>query len=162
LLVLDVDGVLTDGRIIYDNFGGELKAFNALDGAGLRFWKRAGGRSAIITSRKSRIVKHRAAELGIDKVYQNALDKLKVFKKLPRMFNVKLDQICYIGDDITDLPCSSRSGLACATSNAQEDYKASCDYVTDCRGGEGAVREVIELILKAQDKYQEVIAKYRK
>jgi len=162
LLVLDVDGVLTDGRIIYDNFGGELKAFHALDGAGLKFWKRAKGKSAIITGRKSRIVKRRAAELGIDKVYQGALDKLKVFKKLPRMFSVNLDEICYIGDDMPDLPCASRSGLACATSNAQEDYKTSCDYVTKCGGGEGAVREVIELILKAQDKYQEVTEKYRK
>ncbi len=161
LLVLDVDGVLTDGRIIYDARGNELKCFDVQDGAGLAFWKRVGWRSAVITARRSPLVTRRADELGVNRLYQRALRKLPAFEDCLKRLRVAPEAACVIGDDLMELPLLRRAGLAVAVSNAAPETKAAAHYVTTRAGGRGAVRETIELILKAQGKWSAVLARYR-
>lgn len=160
-LVLDVDGVLTDGRIIYADYGDELKQFNVQDGAGLVFWKRVGLKFAIITSRKSRLVKRRANELHADFLAQKALIKLPVYEQLLKRWHLKDEQICAVGDDLMELPMLTRVGLAVAVANAVDEVKKVSHYVTRCSGGHGAVREVIEGILKAKGLWNQVLERYQ-
>ena len=161
LLVLDVDGVLTDGRIIYDEFGDELKHFDVQDGAGLVLWQRAGLRSAIISARKSKLVKRRAKEMRIDVLAQNAADKLQVYEGLLTRFRLPQEQVCAMGDDVMDLPMLHRAGLAIAVPNAIEDVKTASHYITHRPGGRGAVREVIDLILKAKGLWEGIVKSYQ-
>jgi len=162
LLILDVDGVMTDGRIIYDNFGDELKFFDVHDGMALALWKFAGLKLVIMSAKGSRIVKRRARECSADGLYMKMWDKAKGYEKIVKRFRVKDEEVAAMGDDLLDIPVLKRAGLGTAVANAAEETKQSADYVTKKLGGRGAVREVIELILKSQGKWQEVAGKYFK
>ncbi len=161
LLLMDVDGVLSDGSIhwMVDARGRarEIKAFNSLDGAGIRLAQCAGLRTGILTGRKSAAVAHRARELDIDFVIQDAFEKLPAYKRILRTTRLKDSQVCYIGDDVTDLPLFKRVGLAVAPPNAHPEARTRAHYVTRTSGGGGAVREVIDLILRAQGHYQRLL-----
>ncbi len=159
LLILDVDGVLTDGRIIYDNFGDEFKCFNVQDGFGMYLVYKAGIRSVIITAKKSRVVKRRAAEMRVAAVYSGH-QKLEIYQKVIRKFRVKDEEVCFVGDDLLDLPIIKRVGLAIAPPNAVGDVKNSSHYITQKHGGKGAVREVTEIILKSQGLWEKVVESF--
>jgi 3-deoxy-D-manno-octulosonate 8-phosphate phosphatase (KDO 8-P phosphatase) len=152
LFITDVDGVLTDGRIIYDNYGDELKCFNVLDGYGFNLLGKAGIKTAIITAKKSKAVKRRAQELKVDCVFYSA-EKILAYEKLLKKLKLTDEEACFIGDDLIDLPLLLRCGLAVCVAGAIEALKARVHYVTQKEAGHGAAREVIELILKAQGKY---------
>ncbi|WP_338151271.1 HAD-IIIA family hydrolase [Persephonella sp. IF05-L8] len=158
--ILDVDGVLTDGKIIYDTQGKELKQFNVKDGLGINLLHRAGIKTAIITSRNSSIVEKRASELGITEVIQNAKNKLEAYIYLKEKFNITDEEILYVGDDLVDIPILKRVGFPVCVKDAVNELKDLVVYVTRKKGGEGAVREIAELILKLQGKYEEVIKDY--
>ncbi len=160
LLLLDCDGVLTDGRITPVLGGDELKSFHTQDGHGLVMLHRAGLRSGIISGRTSRLVEARAADLGITYVRQGALDKLSIFDALLVEADVAPAEIAYVGDDVVDIPLMRRSGLAVAVANATADTREAAHYITRLAGGFGAVREVCELILKAQGRWDELMKKY--
>lgn len=159
-LVLDVDGVLSDGRIIYDEFGDELKCFDVQDGAALVFWKRVGLKSAIITSRKAKLIRRRGKELGVDFIAQKALKKLAVYEMLLKRWRLMPEQVCAMGDDLMELPLLRRAGFAVAVSNAVEEVKAASHYVTQRSGGRGAVREVVDLILKTKGLWADLLRSY--
>ena len=162
LLILDVDGVLTDGRIVLGNYGDELKFFDIHDGHGAVMLERAGIKTVIISGRKSRINVKRAKEMRVLKVYQNAHDKLKAFEKVLKKFHVAPEETCYIGDDLIDLPVLRRVGLSVAVQNAVEEVKKTAHYVTERSGGRGAVREVTDLLLKTQNRWDELMERYRR
>lgn len=153
LLVLDVDGVMTDGRIIYDNFGDEFKAFDVQDGYGLTLWWRAGLKSAIVTAKKSRIVSRRAKVCHVTKVFMDAKDKGAAYEKLLRTFRFTDEEVCFVGDDLIDVPIMKRAGLAVAVPYSRPEIKSIAHYTTAAESGRGAIRELIELILKAQNKW---------
>ena len=159
-IILDVDGVLTDGDITYAAEGGqvtaEIKAFHVRDGSGLKSWHRAGFHSAIITGRSSSIVAHRAGELGVSRVYQGASDKMPSLLTLVQEQGIEPSAICYVGDDEPDVPLLERVGLAVAVADACPSARAVAHYVTMASGGRGAVREVIERILRCQGKMANV------
>ncbi len=152
MILLDVDGVLTDGSIIYSSNCGEIKIFNAQDGYGIVRAIELGLKVGIITGRESPIIKKRADELGITDLIQNAIDKVKPFENLMAKYNLKPDEFCYIGDDILDIPLLKIVGFSAAPANARTEVKRIVDYVTSSSGGNGAVREIIDFILKAQKK----------
>ncbi len=160
LVIVDNDGVMTDGRIIYGDYGDELKFFDVQDGFGLTLLKRAGYKTVMISGKKSRINKRRANELQFCEIHQNAFDKLKVFEKVVKKFKLQPDEVCYIGDDLIDLPPMTRSGFSVAVANAVEDVKAAAHYVTSRGGGHGAVREVADILLKIQGQWTEVTTRY--
>lgn len=160
LVIFDVDGVLTDGRIIYDNDGKETKSFDVKDGHGIKLLMRADIDAAIITARESRVVEHRAKNLGIELVYQGRLDKLAAFEEIRQKTGLKPSEIAYVGDDIIDLPVIKRAGFSAAVSDAVEEVRERVDYVAKRPGGRGAAREVAELVLKAQGKWDGILANY--
>ena len=161
-LVLDVDGVLSDGEIVYDDRGRELKFFDVQDGAGIAYWKRAGHRVALISARSSRVTLIRGRELGVDHIYQRrALGKLDAYRDLRRRFRVADDAICAVGDDLMDLPILRRVGLAVAVANAVPEVKRAAHLITRRAGGNGAVRELIERLLTAQGLWPQILARYR-
>ena len=160
LLILDVDGVLTDGRIVIDDRGMETKCFDVRDGHGIKMLKRANIDVAIITGRQSQVVSHRARELGIDSVYQNIHDKLEVYQAILREKGLKDQDVGFIGDDVVDLPLLTRVGFSAVVADGVEELKPYADYVSRNKGGRGAVREIIELILKAQGKWSELMERY--
>lgn len=160
LLILDVDGVLTDGRIVIDDRGVETKCFDVRDGHGIKMLKRANIDVAIITGRESDVVSHRARELGIDSVYQNIHNKLEVYEAILKEKGLKDGEVGFVGDDLVDLPLLRRVGFAAVVADGVEELKPYADYVSRNRGGRGAVREVIELILKAQGKWVELMERY--
>ncbi|MEA3560225.1 MAG: HAD-IIIA family hydrolase [Candidatus Omnitrophota bacterium] len=162
MVVLDVDGVLTDGKIIYSGFGIEVKNFDVKDGFGIRLLHRAGIKTAVITAKKSRALLKRIKELQINRLYQNAFDKLKAYNDILKRFGLMNEDICYIGDDLLDLPLLKRVGLAVSVKDAVNEVKEIAHYVTEKKGGKGAVREVIDIILKAQGKWEKVTVRYRK
>lgn len=161
LLILDVDGVLTEGHIIYDNFGDELKCFDVHDGLGMFLLNKAGIRSVIITAKKSRVVKRRARDMRVSAVYSDH-DKLKIYKKVLKKFRVKDEEVCFMGDELLDLPVLKKVGLAVAPPNAVSEVKAAAHCITQKHGGRGAVREIIEIILKSQGLWDKVITGYMK
>ncbi len=150
LLIVDVDGVLTDGGLHFDNRGEEYKTFNSLDGHGLRMLLDSGIEVAVITGRKSKIVTHRMTELGVRHLYQGNRDKLPALEKLLAELGVDASETAYVGDDLPDLPIMQRVGLAIAVQNAHGFVKQHCDWVTSASGGHGAVREVTDFLLHAQ------------
>jgi len=154
LLILDVDGVMTDGRMIYDNFGDEFKVFDVQDGYGLALWRSAGLDSAVLTAKKSRIVTRRAKVCRITKVIMNSKDKGASYEKLLKIFGVSDEEVCFIGDDLIDMAVMRRAGFAVAVPYSRPEIKASAHYITKSEGGRGAIREIVELILKAQNKWQ--------
>jgi 3-deoxy-D-manno-octulosonate 8-phosphate phosphatase (KDO 8-P phosphatase) len=164
LLLMDVDGVLTDGRIYYlPRPGGglfETKTFNSRDGLGLRIAHRAGLKTGIITGRTSPVVEHRVKELGIHFLQQSALEKLDPYKRILHAAKLKDEEVCYVGDDIVDLPLLKRVGLAVGVAGGDEFLRRHVHYWTKRRGGMGAVRETIELILTAQGKWDAVRSYY--
>jgi 3-deoxy-D-manno-octulosonate 8-phosphate phosphatase (KDO 8-P phosphatase) len=160
LLLLDCDGVLTDGRITPVEGGEELKSFHTRDGHGLVMLHRAGLRSGIISGRRSRLVELRAADLGVSFVRQGALNKVEAFESLLSEAGVEASHAAYVGDDVVDIPLMRRCALAVAVADATEDTRAAAHYVTSLPGGFGAVREVCELILKAQGQWDELMKRY--
>jgi 3-deoxy-D-manno-octulosonate 8-phosphate phosphatase (KDO 8-P phosphatase) len=160
ILLMDVDGVLTDGRIWLfsrrDGTASEIKGFSAYDGAGLKLARAAGLRTGVITGRESAAVTQRARECEIEFVYQRRAAKLGAFEEILRATGASDSEVAYIGDDLPDLPVLQRAGFAVAVANAAPEVKRVAHYVTARSGGEGAVREVIELIVKAQGKWIEV------
>ena len=161
LLLMDCDGVLTDGRLwILD--GDEQKSFNVRDGLGLELWHRAGLKSGIISGRNSSAVERRALILGIEYVRQGSEDKVKDFEELLTLAGIEENEVAFIGDDLNDMPLMRRSELAFAVADASEDTMAAAHYVTHARGGFGAVREVVEIILRAQGRWEDVIKRYSK
>lgn len=160
LMVLDVDGVLTDGTITINADGSESKRFSVLDGHGIRMWHRAGLRTAIISGRRSKATDIRAAQLEITHVFQDCHDKLPVIEKLLAQTGVSLGEVVYIGDDILDIPIMRRVGFAVAAANAVDELKGCCHYITSSPGGGGAVREVIEYILKNTGRWNDLMQRY--
>lgn len=160
LLILDVDGVLTDGRVIYGDNGQEYKCFDVKDGHGLRLAKGAGLIIAFVSGRKSPTVEMRARDLGADVVMQEVHDKHQAYEAILKSFELKDEEVAYVADDIVDLPVLRRVGLSVAVADAVPQVKRACVWVTKKVGGRGAVREVVELILNAQGKWDEVTAKY--
>jgi YrbI family 3-deoxy-D-manno-octulosonate 8-phosphate phosphatase len=160
LILSDVDGVLTDGAIEYNNQGIESKRFHVHDGLAIRLWQRAGYRFGILTARSSHIVKLRAAELEVDLVRQGFEDKMPVAMELIADCGLTPSQVCYIGDDLPDLPLIRTVGLGIAVANARPEVKEAADYVTETPGGSGAVREAVEVVLKAKMEWDELIRRY--
>jgi 3-deoxy-D-manno-octulosonate 8-phosphate phosphatase (KDO 8-P phosphatase) len=150
LLVLDVDGVLTAGGIVLGSAGEELKAFHVRDGQGLAVWHRAGKRTALITGRAAPLVDRRAAEVGIVHVQQGVQDKLLALEQVLATLGIRAEATAYVGDDLPDVPCLGRVGLAVAVADACVEARAAAHYVTRAPGGTGAVREAIERILRCQ------------
>ncbi len=160
LLVLDVDGVLTDGRIIIDDHGVESKNFSVRDGTGLELWRRAGKRAAILSGRSAPVVERRGAELAIDPVLQGVRDKRAVLLALMSEFGLQARQVCFIGDDLPDLPAIRIAGASACPCDAAPEVRAACHFTTAARGGFGAVREVIESILRSQVRWDALLADY--
>ena len=161
LILSDVDGVLTDGLITFDNQGIESKSFHVRDGLGIKLWQRAGHQFGIVTARSSHIVKLRMNELGIEAVRQGAQDKLSVGMTLIEELGCRPEETCYIGDDLSDLALLSQVGLAVTVQDGVEELKAVAHLVTQHAGGQGAVRELVETILKAQNRWNELLDRYR-
>lgn len=155
-ILSDVDGVMTDGRIIYDSSGAETKQFHVRDGLGIKLWMRAGFPFGIITARQSPMVDRRAEELGISDVRQGRRDKLACTLDLLREWGFELSSVCYIGDDLPDLAVMKQVGLAVAPADAASDVRQAAHWVLRCGGGQGAVRETIERLLRAKDLWNPV------
>ena len=161
LILSDVDGVLTDGFITFDNQGIETKNFHVRDGMGIKLWKNSGFEFGILTARSSHIVKLRASEMGIDLVRQGFEDKLPVALQIFDQMSLEADQVCYIGDDLTDVQVLKHVGIAVAVADAAKEVKDVADLVTDLPGGRGAVREVVEKLLKSQGRWDDIIRRYQ-
>lgn len=150
LVVMDVDGVLTDGKITYSSSGEELKHFNVKDGLGISLGRRAGISFGIITARESEMLRRRAAELDIEHVIQKTRTKLPALEQLVSELGLTFEQVSYIGDDLPDLPCMEKVGLAACPGDAAHELQAMADLVSNERGGDGAVREILEFILESR------------
>jgi 3-deoxy-D-manno-octulosonate 8-phosphate phosphatase (KDO 8-P phosphatase) len=161
MLVVDVDGVLTGGGIVYADNGVEIKAFHVRDGSGLKLWHLAGKQAAVVTGRRSPVVDARAVELDVAHVIQGARDKLEPYRGLLAERGLRPEQVCCIGDDLPDLPLLRNCGLAVAVADACPEAVVEAHYVTRTRGGRGAVREVVELILHCQGHWQPAVERLR-
>ena len=157
LILSDVDGVMTDGGITYDNQGVETKTFHVRDGMAIKLWQRTGHRFGVITARSSHIVKLRMDELGVEVVRQGSTDKLAAAKEIMDDFGLELQQVCYIGDDLTDLGLLSSVGLAASVADGAEEVRKAAHWVSQTSGGKGAIRELVETILQSQNRWQELI-----
>ena len=160
LLLLDVDGVLTDGRIIYDSRGQDLKFFDVHDGLGVHLLKKSGIKTILITAKGSKTIKPRAKDMGVEEIFENISPKSAIFAKILKKYNVNADEVCFVADDLVDLGLMKIVGFPIAVFNAAQDIKKCAAYITIRHGGRGAVREVAELILKSQGKWDEVIKYY--
>ncbi len=160
LLILDVDGVMTDGSIILDNSGNEFKVFHVRDGHGIKMLVRAGINVAIITGRESQVVERRAGELGIADVYQNYLKKIEAYEKLKEKYSLKDDEIACIADDVVDLPIMKCAGLSFAVADAVVEVRKHAAVVTKNKGGRCAVREAVEIMLKAKGLWNGIVNNY--
>ncbi|MHC5079787.1 MAG: KdsC family phosphatase [Planctomycetota bacterium] len=160
LLIIDVDGTMTDGKIYIDSTGNEIKAFSAHDGSALALLKGTGIRVAFITGRESQALDKRARELGVEDVFQGVQDKIKVLTELAAKYKLALHEVACIGDDFTDLPVMRQVGYSFAVANARESVKEFAHYVTEARGGEGAVSEAVMKLLKAQGLYDSIVDQY--
>lgn len=161
LLILDVDGVLTDGRIIYDSKGRDSKFFDVHDGLGAYLLKRAGIKTILITAKGSKTIKHRAKDMQVEEFYEDIFPKTKILDAILKKHKITKDEICFIGDDLVDLSIMKAVGLPVAVANASQDIKDAACYITQRKGGRGAVREAAELILKSQGKWEETIKVYQ-
>jgi 3-deoxy-D-manno-octulosonate 8-phosphate phosphatase (KDO 8-P phosphatase) len=160
LMIFDVDGVLTDGSLHYGADGEALKTFNVHDGLGIKLLQEAGIKTAIISARKSPQVTRRAADLGIEFLHQGGHDKLTPFNSLLAQTGLTADQVGFIGDDVVDLPILTRVGFAVGVPNGRPDVISRAHHITQASGGRGAVREVCELLLKAQGAYDKIMAQF--
>lgn len=161
LLLLDVDGVLTDGRIIYDSKARDSKFFDVHDGLGVYLLKRAGIPTVLITAKGSHAIKPRARDMRVDRIYADVPLKSAVLDKITKIYKITPEEICFVGDDLVDLGIMQKVGFPVAVFNACAEVKQVACYTTDKSGGRGAVREVAELILKAKNKWQEVLSLYQ-
>lgn len=161
LLLLDVDGVLTDGKIVYDSGGRDLKFFDVHDGLGVYLLKKAGIPTVLITARGSKAIKPRARDMRVEAIFSDISPKSAVIDKILKRFKVSLDEICFVGDDLVDLCLMKKVGFAIAVFNACPEIKTLAHYITLREGGRGAIREVVEIILKAKGRWQEVIQPYQ-
>ncbi len=160
LIIFDVDGVLTDGGLYFTEDGTEFKRFNALDGHGIKMLKDNGVEPAVISARESNAVKHRMENLGIVHFYQGQADKVVAFNDLLQKLNLSATEVAYVGDDVIDLPVMTKVGFAVAVANAHDLVKQHADLTTEKSGGNGAVREICDFILKAQGNFDQAMAKY--
>lgn len=160
LLLLDVDGVLTDGRIIYDSRGRDSKFFDVHDGLGVFVLHKFGIKTVLITAKSSKTIKPRAKDMRVAEVFADIFPKTAVLDKILKKYNVALDEICFMGDDLVDLSLMKKVGLPVAVANASSEIKEAAFYVTERTGGRGAVREIAELILKSQGKWKDVLNFY--
>jgi 3-deoxy-D-manno-octulosonate 8-phosphate phosphatase (KDO 8-P phosphatase) len=160
LLICDVDGVMTDGRLFFDDDGMEYKAFHSRDGLGIMMLQRSGIPLAIITARTSDVVTHRMKNLNIDLVFQGQLSKVKAFAALCQQLSLQPEQVAYVGDDLVDLPVMNKVGLSIAVADAHERVKDSADWITQHNGGQGAVRDVCELLMESQNTLEEQFSFY--
>jgi YrbI family 3-deoxy-D-manno-octulosonate 8-phosphate phosphatase len=160
LLLSDVDGVLTDGRVVFDSQGIETKRFHVRDGLGIKLWQKAGHRFGLVSQRSSQVVKMRAGELGVEIVRQGTQDKLATVNEILAAFGLNLEQVCYIGDDLPDLPVVSAVGLGVSVADGAPELRQAADKVAVSKGGEGVVRETVEMILKAQRCWDSLIQVY--
>lgn len=161
LLLLDVDGVLTDGSVVYAADGDEIKRFHVRDGSGLKFWHDQGKRSAIVSGRRSPAVDRRARELGVAPVFQGCADKRAALDVLLAETGLRSEQVCAVGDDLPDLPVLRRVGLAVAVADACPEVRAAAHYVTRTPGGRGAVREAVEWLLRLQRRWDTTVAAFQ-
>ncbi|MHC4481846.1 MAG: KdsC family phosphatase [Planctomycetota bacterium] len=161
MVVMDVDGVLTDGRAFYGPDGFQGLSFNVQDGTGVKYLHRCGVRTALISGRQVEAVRARAETLGIEDVVRGAKEKLEAYVALRERAGLEDEQIAYVGDDLPDLPVMRRVGLAVAVANAAPEVAEEADLVTERPGGSGAVRELAEFILKAQDNWEQILDRYR-
>lgn len=162
LVLLDVDGVLTDGRLLQFSDGTEGRAFHVRDGYGIKIGQRLGLRFGILSGRQSRVVEARAAELGIEEVHVGVLEKLGIYEEILARLGWTDEAVCYVGDDLVDVPVLRRAGLGVAPRDAAEEALMAARWVTTRRGGDGAVREVVTLVLKAQGRWEGVSGAYFK
>ena len=160
MLITDVDGVLTDGTIIIHSDGTESKRFSLLDGHGIKMWHRAGLKTALISGRASKATTVRAEQLSITNVQQGCKKKLPAFEAVLEANGLEASQVVYLGDDLLDLPLVKRAGFGVAVANGVQELRDAADYVTSVPGGNGAVREVIEMILKNTGKWSELMERY--
>jgi len=160
LLLSDVDGVLTDGGVIFDNGGIEIKRFHIRDGLAIKLWQQAGRKFGLVTGRASHIVQLRAGELGVELVRQGVDDKLAAVKQIMAEYRLSPQQVAFIGDDLPDLPVLRYVGFGAAVRDACDEMLAAAHYVTAAPGGTGALREVVELLLKAQGRWEELVRKF--
>jgi len=160
LLLLDVDGVLTDGRIIYDSHGKDLKFFDVHDGLGVYVLHKAGIKTVLITAKGSKAIRPRAKDMRVAEVFSDVFPKTKVLDRILKKYRVSLAEICFMGDDLVDLALMRKVGLPVAVANASQDIKEAAVYITNRLGGRGAVREVAEIILKSQDKWKDILDFY--
>ncbi len=158
-IITDVDGVMTDGSIIYSASDGEIKYFNVQDGMGITLCRMAGLKTGIITGRDSHLVRKRAEELKIDFLSQGSFNKLPEYEAMKANMGLDDSEICYIGDDLLDLPLLLRVGYSVTVADGRDEVKAVCDYITMAKGGQGAVREVIDKILRRQGKLETILSK---
>ncbi|MBN1864594.1 MAG: HAD-IIIA family hydrolase [Victivallales bacterium] len=159
-IVLDVDGVLTDGRFGYDGSENEIKFFHARDGHGIKLAMRAGFKVGIMSGRAAKANRQRAEELGLSFVYEGEKDKRAAFDKMLQEQSLRPEECLYMGDDIVDIPPMKLAGIAVTVADAPEYMDEFCDIRTSCKGGHGAVREVIDILLKEQNKWNQVAEKY--
>lgn len=160
LLILDVDGVMTDGRIIMDDTGREVKNFNVKDGHGIKMLIRYGIDVVLLTGRRSQVVEYRARDLNISEVHQGIHDKLAIFYEILREKALNREDVAFMGDDVVDIPLLKKVGFSVAVADASEEVKISVDYITNKVGGNGAVREICDMILRCQGKWIDVTQKY--
>jgi 3-deoxy-D-manno-octulosonate 8-phosphate phosphatase (KDO 8-P phosphatase) len=162
LIVSDVDGVLTDGSVVLDAQGQEIKRFNILDGFGVRCWQRSGHTFAVLTGRTSGAVTQRCRELEIEHVIQGKGDKVPAYEGLLAEMGLDPSAVCYIGDDFPDLPLLMRSGIGACVVNAVPEVREHADWISATPGGSGAVRELVVALLTAQGRWQEIVRQYTK
>lgn len=160
LLLLDVDGVLTDGRIIYDSHGRDSKFFDVHDGLGVFVLRKSGIKTILITAKSSKTIKPRAKDMHVAEVFADIFPKTAVLDKILKKYNVSFDEVCFMGDDLVDLALMRKVGLPVAVANASAEIKDAALYTTARLGGRGAVREVAELILKLQNKWKDILSFY--
>jgi len=160
LLVLDVDGVMTDGKLYFSNNGEEIKAFNTMDGLGLKMLQNASIKVALITGRQSEIVAVRAQNLGIKHVYQGRDDKINILEELLNTLGMEYSQVAYAGDDLPDLACITQVKMGITVPNGHFLVKDAADAITSREGGNGAVREICDWILQAQEKFDDAVSPF--
>ncbi|AEA33494.1 KdsC family phosphatase [Hippea maritima] len=160
LVIMDVDGVLTDGRIILDDNGVEYKFFDVKDGHIFHIIHGFGIKTALVSGRHSRVTKVRAEQLGVEDVYQGIHNKLVAFEQLKKKYSLSNEEIAYIGDDVIDIPPMILSGFSACPSDAHDEVKKVSDYISSFKGGRGAVRDIIEYIMKQEDLWGKMMEKY--
>lgn len=161
LIVSDVDGVWTDGSITYFGGAAEIKTFNVHDGLGVKLAQQAGIAVAVVTSRQSPALERRCRELAIEEIVQGAADKLVETARLAKAHNLTLESVCYVGDDLPDLAAIVAAGIGAAPADAAPEVRAAADWVLDSRGGAGAIRELVERLLRARGEWERVVGEFR-